>query len=147
MHLQMPLNLNMYTSYYTLNIVHCTPHVHTAICNFITWYCKHPKFAWVGLKIYMAKCTLIYPNIFGYPRVDQTNIQIYAEGGRAKNMDTFIIYRQFYSNNHYIFLKSPVFFWLFLHIFAKSSWQGTQSAVRKKRPSYIISQSKKLSQN
>ena len=60
LHLQMPLNLNMYTSYYILNTVHCTPHVYSAFGNFIASHCKHPKFARVGLKIYMAICTLIY---------------------------------------------------------------------------------------
>ena len=54
------MHLLLYTSYYTLNTLHCTPHIYTAFCKFITSHCKHPKFAWVGLQIYMGKWTLIY---------------------------------------------------------------------------------------
>ena len=49
----------IYTLYYILNTVHWTPHVYSTFNRFITSHCKHPKFAWVGFKIYMAKCTLI----------------------------------------------------------------------------------------
>ena len=55
LNLQRPMNLNIYTSYYTLNTVHCTPHFYTTSWKFITSQCKHPKLAWVGLKIYIAK--------------------------------------------------------------------------------------------
>ena len=60
LHLQMPLNLNMSTSYYTLKTVHCTPHIYTAFFNCITSYCKPPKFESFCFKIYIAKCTLMY---------------------------------------------------------------------------------------
>ena len=43
LHLQTPLNLNMYTSYYTLKTVHCTPQVYTEFVKFITLNCKNPN--------------------------------------------------------------------------------------------------------
>ena len=55
----MPLILNMYTSYYTLNTLHCTPHVYTAFSKCITSHWENPKLASVGHNIYMAKSTLI----------------------------------------------------------------------------------------
>ena len=58
MHLHVALHL--YTLYYTLNIAHCTTCVYTAFSQFITSHWKHPKFAWIGLRNYMANCTLIY---------------------------------------------------------------------------------------
>ena len=62
LHLQMPLNLNMYTSYYTVHIEHCTLHTTCVHCIFQMYHftLKNPKCACVGLNIYMAKCTLIY---------------------------------------------------------------------------------------
>ena len=39
-----------------------------------------------------------YPNMFGCPRFYRTNIWIYSDGGKAKNMKTFNICRQFYYN-------------------------------------------------
>ena len=36
LHLQRHLNLNMYTSYYSLNTVHRNPHYYTALCKCIT---------------------------------------------------------------------------------------------------------------
>ena len=43
-----------------LHTTHCTPHVYTACFTCITSHCKHPKFAWVAFKIYIAKLTLIF---------------------------------------------------------------------------------------
>ena len=37
----MPLNLNMYTSYYTLKTVHCPAQVYSAFCKYITLHCKN----------------------------------------------------------------------------------------------------------
>ena len=49
-------------SYYRLNTVHCTPHVYTAFCKCISSHYKHQNIALVGIKFYMAKCTLNYAN-------------------------------------------------------------------------------------
>ena len=62
LHLQIPLNLIMYTSYYTVNIVRCTSHVYTEFCKCIISHCKHQQFVRVGFKIFMAKFFLINPN-------------------------------------------------------------------------------------
>ena len=46
-----------------LDTTHCTPHVYTACCTFITSDCKHKKIAWAALKIYMAKWTSMYEGL------------------------------------------------------------------------------------
>ena len=59
LHLQMTLNLTMYTLYYTLKAVQCTPQSYTEFGKFITFLLQQSKFACVGLKIFIAKCTFI----------------------------------------------------------------------------------------
>ena len=58
--LQMPLNLNMYTSYCTLNTVQCIPHVYTAFCKCITSHYKTSKICLSWSQDLHGKCTLIY---------------------------------------------------------------------------------------
>ena len=46
--------------FFAMNTVHCTPYDFTKCYTYITSHTKHPKFACVALKIYMAKLTLLY---------------------------------------------------------------------------------------
>ena len=42
--LHLHLHLHLYTPYYKLNTVHCTPYVYTSCCTFMTSNWKHPLF-------------------------------------------------------------------------------------------------------
>ena len=57
---------SMSALYYILNTVHCTPRVYTTFCKFITSHCKHPKFDWVGLKIYIEYVTFTFTFTFTF---------------------------------------------------------------------------------
>ena len=60
LHLQMPLKMNMYTSYYALNSVHYTPQCLHCILQMYHFTLTTYKIASVGLNIYMAKYSLMY---------------------------------------------------------------------------------------
>ena len=85
------LYMHMLISYYILNTAHCTLHVFTALCKIITSHCKHPKLVWVGLKIYMAKCTLIYQS-FDVLKMGAVHILRIRWGSFCQNMTIDEIY-------------------------------------------------------
>ena len=57
------LHLHLYTSFYILKTVRGTLYICTICCTFMDSHCKHPKFAWVALKIHMEKLTIIYQSL------------------------------------------------------------------------------------
>ena len=55
------LHLHLCASYYIMDTAHCTTHVYSACCTFITSQCTHSKVAWVGSKDGGGKMNINFP--------------------------------------------------------------------------------------